>query len=190
MRTVIYSSPGCNCDLDDPDTYLTTGIHGKRMCFFHLHISIHYVQPLIPDICQEVRVLHVKTKKVGYLVGHHGRTIKGFEASSGTKIDILVANSISQETPVRTSYGTFLWWHQNTFQLCFRLGLLAIAKVWALPVRWSWTYLAFTTSPPSTGRALLTSRQGRRKSSGGKGLHKIRQELFIRGLFLRWQKFL
>jgi len=72
--------PGCNCDLDDPDTYLTTGIH---------------------DICQEVRVLHVKTKKVGYLVGHHGRTIKGFEASSGTKIDILVANSISQETPVR-----------------------------------------------------------------------------------------
>merc|ERR1719295_2211628 len=72
--------PGCNCDLDDPDTYLTTGIH---------------------DICQEVRVLHVKTKKVGCLVGHHGRTIKGFEASSGTKIDILVTNSISQETPVR-----------------------------------------------------------------------------------------
>ena len=71
----------------------------------HFYISIHliHVQPLIPDICHEVRVLHVKTKKVGYLVGHHGRTIKGFEASSGTKIDILVANSISQETPVRTS---------------------------------------------------------------------------------------
>ena len=88
----------------------------------------------------------------------------------------------------KNKLGTFLWWHQNTFQLCFRLGLLAIAKVWALPVKWSWTYLAFTTSPPSTGRALLTSRQGRRKSSGGKGLHKIRQELFIRALYLRWQK--
>ena len=42
MRTVIHSSPGCNCDLDDPDTYLTTGIHGKRMVFF----SSLYFYPL------------------------------------------------------------------------------------------------------------------------------------------------
>ena len=52
------------------------------------------------DECHEVKVVHVKTKKVGYLIGHHGRTIKGFENSSGAKIDILVANSMSDETPV------------------------------------------------------------------------------------------
>lgn len=49
------------------------------------------------------KIIHVCTRKVGYLVGHQGRTIWGFEKSSGAKIDILTPNSKDDETPVRLS---------------------------------------------------------------------------------------
>jgi len=72
----------CSADLSEPESYLHKGIH---------------------DSCPEVTVVYVKTRKVGYLIGHHGRTIWGFESSSGAKIDILAPNSIDDETPVRVA---------------------------------------------------------------------------------------
>ena len=39
------------------------------------------------------KVVYVKTKKVGYLIGTNGRTIWGFENNSGAKIDIMKPNS-------------------------------------------------------------------------------------------------
>lgn len=94
-------SPTCKIDLNDPDS-LNSGAHGKLLgddvkleC-----VDGQYNIVVLTDECHEVKVVHVKTKKVGYLIGHHGRTIKGFENSSGAKIDILVANSMSDETPV------------------------------------------------------------------------------------------
>ena len=41
----------------------------------------------------EEKVIYVRTKKVGYLIGTSGRTIRGFETNSGAKIDILKPNS-------------------------------------------------------------------------------------------------
>jgi hypothetical protein len=41
-------------------------------------------------------VIHVPTFKVGYLIGHCGRTIWGFEKTTGAKIDILKPNSSEQ----------------------------------------------------------------------------------------------
>ena len=41
--------------------------------------------------------------KVGYLIGHYGRTIWGFERTTGAKIDILRPNSHDYETPVAIS---------------------------------------------------------------------------------------
>jgi hypothetical protein len=49
------------------------------------------------------KVIHVKTKKVGYLIGTAGRTIWGFESNSGAKIDIMNPNSKDDETPVLLS---------------------------------------------------------------------------------------
>ena len=45
-------------------------------------------------------IIHVPTKKVGYLIGKAGRTIFAFERHTGAKIDILAPNSKSPETPV------------------------------------------------------------------------------------------
>ena len=49
------------------------------------------------------KVIHIRTKKVGYLIGTAGRTIRGFENNSGAKIDIMSPNSTDQETPVLLS---------------------------------------------------------------------------------------
>lgn len=49
------------------------------------------------------KVIYVKTKKVGYLIGTAGRTIQGFELNSGAKIDIMKPNSSADETPVLLS---------------------------------------------------------------------------------------
>ena len=49
------------------------------------------------------KVVFVRTKKVGYLIGTAGRTIRGFENNSGAKIDIMNPNSRNQETPVLLS---------------------------------------------------------------------------------------
>jgi len=49
------------------------------------------------------KVVFVRTKKVGYLIGTAGRTIRGFENNSGAKIDIMTPNSRNQETPVLLS---------------------------------------------------------------------------------------
>ena len=46
------------------------------------------------------RILFVPTRKVGYLVGYQGRTIRTFEEATGTKIDILKPRSAEEETPV------------------------------------------------------------------------------------------
>eukprot|EP00095_Tigriopus_kingsejongensis_P001731 maker-scaffold514_size150699-snap-gene-0.27 protein:Tk01731 transcript:maker-scaffold514_size150699-snap-gene-0.27-mRNA-1 annotation:"far upstream element-binding protein 3 isoform x4" len=46
------------------------------------------------------RVIHVPTRKVGYLIGYQGRTILGFERDTGAKINILEPNSRDSETPV------------------------------------------------------------------------------------------
>jgi len=51
----------------------------------------------------EEKVIYVRTKKVGYLIGTSGRTIRGFETNSGAKIDILKPNSHSFETPILLS---------------------------------------------------------------------------------------
>ena len=51
------------------------------------------------------KVIHIRTKKVGYLIGTAGRTIRGFENNSGAKIDIMTPNSRNQETPVLLSGG-------------------------------------------------------------------------------------
>ena len=40
---------------------------------------------------------------IGYLIGYHGRTIRGFETNSGAKIDILSPKSSNDETPVLLS---------------------------------------------------------------------------------------
>lgn len=91
----------CSVDLSNPDSYLNKGIH---------------------DDCPEVSVVYVKTRKVGYLIGHHGRTIWGFENSSGAKIDILLPNSIDDETPVRIA-GSYK---------CVRLALRMILDLFSL----------------------------------------------------------
>ena len=49
------------------------------------------------------KVIHIRTKKVGYLIGTAGRTIRGFENNSGAKIDIMSPNSTDQETPILLS---------------------------------------------------------------------------------------
>ena len=49
------------------------------------------------------KVIHVRTRKVGYLIGTAGRTIRGFETNSGAKIDIMTPKSANQETPVLLS---------------------------------------------------------------------------------------
>ncbi|TRY79788.1 hypothetical protein TCAL_17050 [Tigriopus californicus] len=46
------------------------------------------------------KVIHVPTRKVGYLIGYQGRTILGFERDTGAKINILAPNSRDSETPV------------------------------------------------------------------------------------------
>ena len=53
------------------------------------------------DLTEEV--IFIQTQKVGYLIGHYGRTISGFETASGAKIDILKPNSQDSETPVKVS---------------------------------------------------------------------------------------
>jgi len=52
------------------------------------------------------RIIYIRTKRVGYLIGTAGRTIRGFENNSGAKIDILTPNSCNNETPVMLS-GSF-----------------------------------------------------------------------------------
>ena len=49
------------------------------------------------------KIIYVRTKKVGYLIGTSGRTIRGFENNSGAKIDILKPNSAADETPILLS---------------------------------------------------------------------------------------
>jgi len=49
------------------------------------------------------RTIFIQTHKVGYLIGHHGRTILGFENDTGAKIDILVPKSRVLETPIKVS---------------------------------------------------------------------------------------
>ena len=49
------------------------------------------------------KVIFVRTRKVGYLIGTAGRTIRGFETNSGAKIDIMTPKSANQETPVLLS---------------------------------------------------------------------------------------
>jgi len=51
----------------------------------------------------EEKTIYVRTKKVGYLIGTSGRTIRGFETNSGAKIDILKPNSCADETPILLS---------------------------------------------------------------------------------------
>ena len=51
----------------------------------------------------EEKTIYVRTKKVGYLIGTSGRTIRGFETNSGAKIDILKPNSCANETPILLS---------------------------------------------------------------------------------------
>jgi len=51
----------------------------------------------------EEKIIYVRTKKVGYLIGTSGRTIRGFETNSGAKIDILKPNSCADETPILLS---------------------------------------------------------------------------------------
>ena len=51
----------------------------------------------------EEKTIYVRTKKVGYLIGTAGRTIRGFETNSGAKIDILKPNSCADETPILLS---------------------------------------------------------------------------------------
>lgn len=46
------------------------------------------------------KIIHVPTRKVGYLIGYQGRTILGFERDTGAKINILAPNSRDSETPV------------------------------------------------------------------------------------------
>ena len=49
------------------------------------------------------KVIYIRTKRVGYLIGTAGRTIRGFENNTGAKIDILTPNSCNNETPVLLS---------------------------------------------------------------------------------------
>jgi len=49
------------------------------------------------------KIIYVNTKRVGYLIGHHGRTIILFQQQSGAKIDIMTPNSRAKETPVKIS---------------------------------------------------------------------------------------
>ena len=49
------------------------------------------------------KIIFVRTRKVGYLIGTSGRTIRGFESNSGAKIDILKPNSDADETPILLS---------------------------------------------------------------------------------------
>jgi len=51
----------------------------------------------------EEKTIYVRTRKVGYLIGTSGRTIRGFETNSGAKIDILKPNSCADETPILLS---------------------------------------------------------------------------------------
>ena len=53
------------------------------------------------DFAELERVIFIQTQTVGYLIGHHGRTIWGFETSTGAKIDILRPKSRASETPVK-----------------------------------------------------------------------------------------
>ena len=55
----------------------------------------------LSDLPEIERIIFIQTRKVGYLIGHHGRTIWGFENETGAKIDILRPNSRDCETPVR-----------------------------------------------------------------------------------------
>lgn len=60
--------------------------------------------PTLSDEPPEIeRIIFIETCKVGYLIGHHGRTIYGFEHTTGAKIDIMAPNSKDSETPVKIS---------------------------------------------------------------------------------------
>lgn len=57
----------------------------------------------LEDLDYVEKIIHVRTRKVGYLIGTAGRTIQGFETNSGAKIDILKPNSCADETPILLS---------------------------------------------------------------------------------------
>lgn len=57
----------------------------------------------LEDLDYVEKIIYVRTRKVGYLIGTAGRTIQGFETNSGAKIDILKPNSCADETPILLS---------------------------------------------------------------------------------------
>ena len=71
---------------------------------FRLFLKIKIADAELESVEDYVeKVVFVRTKKVGYLIGTAGRTIRGFENNSGAKIDIMTPNSRNQETPVLLS---------------------------------------------------------------------------------------